>query len=102
MWDPLLDSWTSLAPLQERRGKLALVAAASGHIYAVAGVSGFRQTDNLDTIERCFVLSTCVNPVSIIYVLTVILNLSAVSKRLYCMLAVLAMDHPSVYVQSQV
>ena len=53
MWDPLLDSWTSLAPLQERRGKLALVAAASGHIYAVAGVSGFRQTDNLDTIERC-------------------------------------------------
>ena len=55
MWDPLLDSWTSLAPLQERRGKLALVAAASGHIYAVAGVSGFRQTDNLDTIERCAV-----------------------------------------------
>ena len=66
MWDPLLDSWTSLAPLQERRGKLALVAAASGHIYAVAGVSGFRQTDNLDTIERCGVLSTCVNCVSII------------------------------------
>ena len=47
MWDPLTDRWTERAPLQERRGKLGLVSLGGGEILAVAGVSGFRQTDML-------------------------------------------------------
>ena len=47
MWDPLTDRWTERASLLERRGKLGLVTTAGGDILAVAGVSGFRQTDML-------------------------------------------------------
>ena len=49
MWDPLTDTWVERAPLLERRGKLGLVSLAGGDILAVAGVSGFRQTDMLGT-----------------------------------------------------
>lgn len=51
------------------------------------------------------VLSLCVNCVSMYWQLTVVLILSAVSKRLYCMLNVgIVGDGPSIslYVQSQV
>ena len=47
MWDPLTDRWTERASLLERRGKLGLVSTGGGEILAVAGVSGFRQTDML-------------------------------------------------------
>ena len=50
-YDPLLDTWRDVTPLQERRGKLGLVSTKDG-IYAVGGVSGFRLTDQLDSIER--------------------------------------------------
>ena len=47
MWDPLTDRWTEKASLLERRGKLGLVTTDGGDILALAGVSGFRQTDML-------------------------------------------------------
>jgi len=50
-FDPLTDRWTDLPGLQERRGKLGL-ASLGGLLYAVGGVSGFRPTDQLDSIER--------------------------------------------------
>ena len=54
MWDPLTDRWTERASLLERRGKLGLVTTAGGDILAVAGVSGFRQTDMLGaTVITC-------------------------------------------------
>ena len=37
--------------MQEVRGKLSLVSSR-GNLYAVGGVSGFRETDRLDSIER--------------------------------------------------
>ena len=51
MWDPLMDKWVEMSPLQERRGKLGLVSI-DRKLYAIGGVSGFRQSDKLDTIER--------------------------------------------------
>ena len=51
MWDPLTDRWTERASLQERRGKLGLVSLGGDEILAVAGVSGFRQTDMLGAVK---------------------------------------------------
>ena len=51
MYDPLQDQWTQVAPLQQRRGKHGLVSSQDT-LYAVGGVSGFRQSDQLNTIER--------------------------------------------------
>ena len=43
--------WTFLFSLQEARGKLGILSAG-GYLYAVGGVSGFKETDQLDSIER--------------------------------------------------
>jgi len=51
MYDPLQDQWTQVASLHQARGKHGLVSSQD-QIYAVGGVSGFRQSDQLDTIER--------------------------------------------------
>ena len=51
MYDPLQDQWLQVAPLSQRRGKHGLVTSRD-MIYAVGGVSGFTQSDQLDTIER--------------------------------------------------
>ena len=54
MYDSLVGRWSSGPSLQERRGKLGLVTAGSDppRLYALAGVSGFRRTDQLDSVER--------------------------------------------------
>ena len=44
-----------LAPMLQKRGKLGLVGLSSEYdssLLAIGGVSGFRQSDNLNTIER--------------------------------------------------
>jgi len=51
MYDPLDSGWVEVAPMQEARGKVGCVGA-EGNLYAVGGVSGFRETDQLNTIER--------------------------------------------------
>ena len=51
MYDPLATGWREVAPMQEVRGKLCAVAIGD-ELYAVGGVSGFRTTDQLDSIER--------------------------------------------------
>ena len=54
MYDSLVGSWSPGPSLQERRGKLGLVTAGTDppRLYALAGVSGFRRTDQLDSVER--------------------------------------------------
>ena len=54
-WDPLSNTWSQLAPLQQSRAKLGLVSVKDEEgeaLLAIAGVSGFRLKDNLDSIER--------------------------------------------------
>ena len=49
------DKWMDLAPMLQKRGKLGLVGLSSEYdssLLAIGGVSGFRQSDNLNTIER--------------------------------------------------
>lgn len=54
-WDPLTNTWSALPPLLHTRAKHGLVSVKEGGeeaLLAIAGVSGFRQKDNLDSIER--------------------------------------------------
>lgn len=53
MYDPLTSGWKEVTPMQEARGKLGTMAAG-GFLFAVGGVSGFRDTDQLDTLERYY------------------------------------------------
>ena len=54
VYDSLVGRWSPGPSLQERRGKLGLVTAGTDppRLYALAGVSGFRRTDQLDSVER--------------------------------------------------